>query len=201
MSKEEKQTVENVETNDEHIETDNTEQEKQTEKKEPELKYSDDDVDQIIDKKFAKWQKQQEEKINELKEAQKLEKMNETEKDKYTIEKLEKEIADYKKKENLSAMAKVAKNMLLDEGIKATDSIIDRLISEDAETTKESVSAFAELYKKSVEEGIQEALKGKSFDVKTTSTKNSSVTRKEILGIKDPVKRRELIEANRELFL
>lgn len=201
MSKEEKQTVENVETNDEHIETDNTEQEKQTEKKEPELKYSDDDVDQIIDKKFAKWQKQQEEKINELKEAQKLEKMNETEKDKYTIEKLEKEIADYKKKENLSAMAKVAKNMLLDEGIKATDSIIDRLISEDAETTKESVSAFAELYKKSVEEGIQEALKGKSFDVKTTSTKNSSVTKKEILGIKDPVKRRELIEANRELFL
>lgn len=171
------------------------------EEKQSKYKYTDEDVDQIVQEKKAKWQKQQEDRIAKLEEAAKLEKMNETEKDKYTIEKLEKEIADYKRKENLSAMAKVAKNMLLDEGIKASDPIIDRLISEDAESTKESVSAFAELYKKSVEEGIQEALKGKSFDVKTTSTKGNSVTRKEILGIKDPVKRRELIEANRELFL
>ena len=178
-----------------------TNKEPEQEEKQSKYKYTDEDVDQIVQDKKAKWQKQQEDRIAKLEEAAKLEKMNETEKDKYTIEKLEKEIADYKKKENLSAMAKVAKNMLLDEGIKATDLIIDRLISEDAETTKESVSAFAELYKKNVEEGIQEALKGKSFDVKTTSTKNSSVTKKEILGIKDPVRRRELIEANRELFL
>lgn len=178
-----------------------TNKEPKQEEKQSKYKYTDEDVDQIVQEKKAKWQKQQEDRIAKLEEAAKLEKMNETEKDKYTIEKLEKEIADYKRKENLSAMAKVAKNMLLDEGIKATDPIIDRLISEDAETTKESVSAFAELYKKSVEEGIQEALKGKSFDVKTTSTKNSSVTKKEILGIKDPVRRRELIEANQELFL
>ena len=178
-----------------------TNQEPKQEEKQSKYKYTDEDVDQIVQEKKAKWQKQQEDRIAKLEEAAKLEKMNETEKDKYTIEKLEKEIADYKRKENLSAMAKVAKNMLLDEGIKATDPIIDRLISEDAESTKESVSAFAELYKKSVEEGIQEALKGKSFDVKTTSTKNSSVTKKEILGVKDPVKRRELIKANQELFL
>lgn len=178
-----------------------TNKEPKQEEKQSKYKYTDEDVDQIVQEKKAKWQKQQEDRIAKLEEAAKLEKMNETEKDKYTIEKLEKEIADYKRKENLSAMAKVAKNMLLDEGIKATDPIIDRLISEDAESTKESVSAFAELYKKSVEEGIQEALKGRSFDVKTTSTKNSSVTKKEILGIKDPVKRRELIEANQELFL
>lgn len=177
------------------------EQEPREEEKQSKYKYTDEDVDQIVQEKKAKWQKQQEDRIAKLEEAAKLEKMNETEKDKYTIEKLEKEIADYKKKENLSAMAKVAKNMLLDEGIKTSDPIIDRLISEDAESTKESVSAFAELYKKSVEEGIQEALKGKSFDVKTTSIKGNSVTKKEILGVKDPVKRRELIEANRELFL
>lgn len=178
-----------------------TKEEPKQEEKQSKYKYTDEDVDQIVQEKKAKWQKQQEDRIAKLEEAAKLEKMNETEKDKYTIEKLEKEIADYKRKENLSAMAKVAKNMLLDEGIKASDPIIDRLISEDAESTKESVSAFAELYKKSVEEGIQEALKGKSFDVKTTSTKGNSVTKKEILGVKDPVKRRELIEANRELFL
>lgn len=177
------------------------EQKPREEEKQSKYKYTDEDVDQIVQEKKAKWQKQQEDRIAKLEEAAKLEKMNETEKDKYTIEKLEKEIADYKKKENLSAMAKVAKNMLLDEGIKTSDPIIDRLISEDAESTKESVSAFAELYKKSVEEGIQEALKGKSVDVKTTSTKGNSVTKKEILGVKDPVKRRELIEANRELFL
>lgn len=176
-------------------------QEAKPEEKQAKYKYTDEDVDQIVQEKKAKWQKQQEDRIAKLEEAAKLEKMNETEKDKYTIEKLEKEIADYKRKENLSAMAKVAKNMLLDEGIKAKDSIIEKLISEDAEGTKQRVGDFAELFKSAVEDGVQEALKGKSFSVKATSTKNNSVTKKEILGVKDPVRRRELIEANQELFL
>ena len=37
--------------------------------KEPELKYTDEDVDRIISEKFAKWQKKQEAKLTE---AQKL---------------------------------------------------------------------------------------------------------------------------------
>lgn len=200
MSKEEKQTVENVETNDEHIETDNTEQEKQTEKKEPELKYSDDDVDEIIDKKFAKWQKQQEEKINELKEAQKLEKMNEDEKADYTIKKLQKELEGYKKRENQSAMAKVAQSMLVEEGFNISDDLVSNLITDEAESTKDNVKDFTKLLKEAVEKEVNERLKGKSPKVKTTRTKTAKATKGEILGIKDPVKRQEAIANNLDLF-
>lgn len=200
MSKEEKQTVENVETNDEHIETDNTEQEKQTEKKEPELKYSDDDVDEIIDKKFAKWQKQQEEKINELKEAQKLEKMNEDEKADYTIKKLQKELEGYKQRENQSAMAKVAQSMLVEEGFNISDDLVSNLITDEAESTKDNVKDFTKLLKEAVEKEVNERLKGKSPTVKTTRTKTAKATKNEILGIKDPVKRQEAIANNLDLF-
>lgn len=200
MSKEEKQTVENVETNDEHIETDNTEQEKQTEKKEPELKYSDDDVDEIIDKKFAKWQKQQEEKINELKEAQKLEKMNEDEKADYTIKKLQKELEGYKQRENQSAMAKVAQSMLVEEGFNISDDLVSNLITDEAESTKDNVKDFTKLLKEAVEKEVNERLKGKSPKVKTTRTKTAKATKGEILGIKDPVKRQEAIANNLDLF-
>lgn len=200
MSKEEKQTVENVETNDERIETDNTEQEKQTEKKEPELKYSDDDVDEIIDKKFAKWQKQQEEKINELKEAQKLEKMNEDEKADYKIKKLQKELEGYKKRENQSAMAKVAQSMLVEEGFNISDDLVSNLITDEAESTKDNVKDFTKLLKEAVEKEVNERLKGKSPKVKTTRTKTAKATKSEILGIKDPVKRQEAIANNLDLF-
>ena len=200
MSEEEKQTVENVETNDEHIETDNTEQEKQTEKKEPELKYSDDDVDEIIDKKFAKWQKQQEEKINELKEARKLEKMNEDEKADYTIKKLQKELEGYKKRENQSAMAKVAQSMLVEEGFNISDDLVSNLITDEAESTKDNVKDFTKLLKEAVEKEVNERLKGKSPKVKTTRTKTAKATKSEILGIKDPVKRQEAIANNLDLF-
>lgn len=200
MSKEEKQTVENVETNDEHIETDNTEQEKQTEKKEPELKYSDKDVDEIIDKKFAKWQKQQEEKINELKEAQKLEKMNEDEKADYKIKKLQKELEGYKKRENQSAMAKVAQSMLVEEGFNISDDLVSNLITDEAESTKDNVKDFTKLLKEAVEKEVNERLKGKSPKVKTTRTKTAKATKNEILGIKDPVKRQEAIANNLDLF-
>lgn len=200
MSKEEKQTVENVETNDEHIETDNTEQEKQTEKKEPELKYSDDDVDKIVDKKYAKWQKQQEEKINELKEAQKLEKMNEDEKADYTIKKLQKELEGYKQRENQSAMAKVAQSMLVEEGFNISDDLVSNLITDEAESTKENVKDFTKLLKEAVEKEVNERLKGKSPKVKTTRTKTAKATKSEILGIKDPVKRQEAIANNLDLF-
>ena len=51
----------------------------------PELKYSDEDLDRIVNQKFAKWQKQKE---AELEEAQKTAKMTAAEKEKHEMEKL-----------------------------------------------------------------------------------------------------------------
>lgn len=174
--------------------------EKKAENKEPEKKYSDEQLDEIIKEKKAKWQKQQEEKIKEIEEARKLEKMNEDEKLKYELDKYKKELEEYKQRENQSAMAKVAKNMLVEEGFNISDDLINNLITDEAETTKENVNDFAGMLKDLVEKEVNERLKGKSPEVKKTGVKSSQGQRSEILGIKDAVKRREAMLNHPELF-
>ena len=175
-------------------------EEKQDKNKEPEKKYSDEQVDEIIKEKKAKWQKQQDEKIKELEEARKLEKMNEDEKLKYELDKYKKELEEYKQRENQSAMAKVAKNMLVEEGFNISDDLVNNLITDEAESTKENVKDFAGMLKDLVEKEVNERLKGKSPEVKKTGVKSSQGQRSEILGIKDAVKRREAMLNHPELF-
>lgn len=194
MADENKNQVE--ETTEEIEET----KEKKVENKEPEKKYSDEQVDEIIKEKKAKWQKQQDEKIKELEEARKLEKMNEDEKLQYKLKKYEEEIAAYREKENQSAMAKVAKNMLIEEGFNISDDLVNNLITDEAETTKENVKDFADMLKGLVEKEVNERLKGKSPEVKKTGVKSIQGQRSEILGIKDAVKRREAMLNHPELF-
>lgn len=194
MADENKNQVE--ETTEEIEET----KEKKAENKEPEKKYSDEQVDEIIKEKKAKWQKQQDEKIRELEEARKLEKMNEDEKLKYELDKYKKELEEYKQRENQSAMAKVAKNMLVEEGFNISDDLVNNLITDEAETTKENVKDFSDMLKDLVEKEVNERLKGKSPEVKKTGVKSSQGQRSEILGIKDAVKRREAMLNHPELF-
>ena len=194
MADENKNQVE--ETTEEIEET----KEKKAESKEPEKKYSDEQVDEIIKEKKAKWQKQQDEKIRELEEARKLEKMNEDEKLKYELDKYKKELEEYKQRENQSAMAKVAKNMLIEEGFNISDDLVNNLITDEAESTKENVKDFSDMLKDLVEKEVNERLKGKSPEVKKTGVKSSLSQRSEILGIKDAVKRREAMLNHPELF-
>lgn len=194
MADENKNQVE--ETTEEIEET----KEKKAENKEPEKKYSDEQVDEIIKEKKAKWQKQQDEKIKELEEARKLEKMNEDEKLKYELDKYKRELEEYKQRENQSAMAKVAKNMLIEQGFNISDDLVNNLITDEAESTKENVKDFAGMLKDLVEKEVNERLKGKSPEVKKTGVKSSQSQRSEILGIKDAVKRREAMLNHPELF-
>lgn len=194
MADENKNQVE--ETTEEIEET----KEKKVENKEPEKKYSDEQVDEIIKEKKAKWQKQQDEKIKELEEARRLEKMNEDEKLKYELDKYKRELEEYKQRETQSAMAKVAKNMLVEEGFNISDDLVNNLITDEAESTKENVKGFAGMLKDLVEKEVNERLKGKSPEVKKTGVKSSQSQRSEILGIKDAVKRREAMLNHPELF-
>ena len=194
MADENKNQVE--ETTEEIQET----KEKKVENKEPEKKYSDEQVDEIIKEKKAKWQKQQDEKIKELEEARRLEKMNEDEKLKYELDKYKRELEEYKQRETQSAMAKVAKNMLVEEGFNISDDLVNNLITDEAESTKENVKGFAGMLKDLVEKEVNERLKGKSPEVKKTGVKSSQSQRSEILGIKDAVKRREAMLNHPELF-
>lgn len=104
-----------------------------------ELKYTDKDVNRIVDKKFAKWQKDQEAK---LLEAEKLNKMNAAEKEAHEKQKLLDEIESYKAKENLQEMRNEAQNMLTEADLVPSVAVLDLVVRDTAEATQASVKAL-----------------------------------------------------------
>lgn len=151
-------------------------------KDQEEKKYTDKDVDEIIQRKLAKWEK---DKAKAVSEAEKLAKMNEEEKNNYERQKLKDRLAELERKETLHEMAKTARSILADKGIQVEENLISRLITEDAETTKESVEAFSGLFTEAVDKAVTEKLKGKTPKRMESKVKsgwdlvNAKYTRKE----------------------
>lgn len=109
---------------------------------EPDKKYSDEDVNKIIDAKFAKWKVEQQ---KEQDEAKKLAEMDDKEKKDYEKQKLQEEIDNLKREKTLAEMAKTATSMLADKGIQASEGILSFVVKDSAEGTSESVKAFVDL--------------------------------------------------------
>ena len=186
-------------------ETSATTQEKTTTETEPapvatvkdtgEKKYSDEDVNKILDKKFAEWQKKQQKKVHE---AEKLATMNATQKAEYERDKLQKELDEYKKQASLAEMSKTARKMLADSGISVPDELLTMLVTTDAEATKNAVDGFSKVFTEAVESAVKERLKGNP--PKSGGGGTTSMTKAEILAIKDQELRQKKMLENKHLF-
>ncbi len=161
----------------------------------PEKKYSDDDVDKILNKKFAEWEKK---KQKEVDEAKKLADMNAKEKAEYERDKLQKELDALREKDSLSEMTKTARKMLSDEGVSVSDEVLSMVVSTDAEKTKAAVDAFAKAFNGAVEAAVKEKLKGNP--PKKGTGGGAPMTKEQILAIKDNEARQKAMLENRELF-
>lgn len=160
-----------------------------------EKKYSDADLDKIINKKFAQWQ---EKKQKEVDEAQKLATMNATQKAEYERDQLKKELDEYKRKDSLAEMTKTARKMLTDEGITVSDELLAMLVTTDATKTKAAVDGFKAAYKEAVEAAVKERLKGEPPKKGTGGA--TSMTKEAIMAIKDPELRQQKMLENKHLF-
>ncbi len=161
-----------------------------------EKKYSDKDLDEIIGKKFAKWQKDQEKKVDE---AKKFAAMNEQQKAEYERDQLQKQLDEYKRKDTLSEMTKTARKMLTDAGISASDEILTILVTTDAAKTKTAVDSYTKAFKEAVENAVKERLKGNP-PTKGTGGGTATMTKAEIMAIKDPELRQQKMLENKHLF-
>lgn len=161
----------------------------------PEKKYSDDDVDKILNKKFAEWEKK---KQKEVDEAKKLADMNAKEKAEYERDKLQKELDALREKDSLSEMTKTARKMLSDEGVSVSDDLLSMVVSTDAEKTKAAVDAFAKAFNGAVEAAVKEKLRGNP--PKKGTGGGAPMTKEQILAIKDNEARQKAMLENRELF-
>ena len=129
-------------------------------------------------------------------EAEKLAQMTGEEKEKYRADKAEKELADLRRQMALGDMAKTARKMLSDEQIAIPDEIIMNLVCDDAEKTKSAVEAFAKSFKEAVQTAVKEALRGNPPKRGTGGT----LTKEQILAVKDRTERQKLINENMNLF-
>lgn len=173
--------------------TEDEEQSTEPKGKGNEAKYTDDDVDKILNKKFAEWEKKQQKKTSE---AERLGKMTAEEKASERIKALEDKLAEAERKEARAAMTKEARAILHAANINVSDELLANLVSDDAESTQASVKSFISLFKAEVEKGIKEAYKGETPKKGGTS----SLTAEQIMKITNRSERQRLINENMHLF-
>ena len=173
--------------------TTQTESKQDNNKQQP--KYTDADVDEIVSKRLAKWEKQQAAKVEE---AAKLAEMNAQQKAEYERDKVQKELDEYKRRDTVNAMVAESRRQLSEQGIAVSDDILARLVGETAEETKASVDAFSTAFTAAVEDAVKKQLAGKA---PAAGVATKTMTKEEILAIKDPIARQAAIRDNIGLFV
>lgn len=158
-----------------------------------EKKYSDADLDAIIEKKFAKWQKQQAKKVSE---AEKLASRNAEKKSEDRIKDLETKVSEYEQERTHTQMMTQARAILHEEHINISDTLLGSLITDDADSTADNIKEFVSVFRSEVSKAVKEQLKGSA--PKTGGT--SKITKEEIMKVSNPLERQKLIRENIELF-
>lgn len=189
-------TQTSTETAPEGTETTSKENSKADDKKtESQAKYTDEDVNKIIDKKFAEWQKKQQKEVDE---AKKLAEMNATQKAEYERDQLKKKLEELERQASLGEMTKTARKMLSESNINIPDELLSMMVTTDAEETKLAVDGFAKAFKEAVESEVKERLKGEP--PKRSSGSSQSMTKEQIMAIKDHELRQKKMLEHKELF-
>ena len=189
-------TQTSTETTPEGTETTSKENSKADDKKtESQAKYTDEDVNKIIDKKFAEWQKKQQKEVDE---AKKLAEMNATQKAEYERDQLKKKLEELERQASLGEMTKTARKMLSESNINIPDELLSMMVTTDAEETKLAVDGFAKAFKEAVESAVKERLKGEP--PKRSSGSSQSMTKEQIMAIKDHELRQKKMLEHKELF-
>lgn len=115
-------------------------------------KYTVEEVNNLIKRKKAEWEKTRQKEDDE---AKKLSKMNAQEKAEYKQQQLEKRIQELEDEKTLSAMRDEARKQLSEKGINISDELLTFMVSKDAKETKEAVDSFAELFNAAVNEVVK----------------------------------------------
>lgn len=111
-----------------------------------EKKYTDKDVDAIVNKRFAKWKTEQEQAVKSAKEeAEKLAKMNAEQKQNYEIEKLQKENEKLKQEAAKVELSRSATGILAEKGIEATQDLLDFVVGNDADDTNAKIDKLVKI--------------------------------------------------------
>lgn len=149
-----------------------------------EKKYSDKEVDDIVKKKYAKWQSDKEKELKAQqeaaeaarKEAEKLAKMNAEQKQQYEMEKITKQNQELQAKLERIELAKEASNILKENNIEANDEILEFVVADNAENTKANIDKFVKI----IEAQVQKAEVARATGTTPRTITNNGNTLSEI---------------------
>lgn len=159
-------------------------------------KYSDDEVDRIIARKRAEWEKQQKKAQKEAQEAERLKNMTAQEKQEAQLKALQDELAGYKRERTLGEMSRVARSMLADQDITINEELLANLVTEDADTTKTNVENFAKMFKAAVQKEVAAKLRHEP----PKKGSGAKLTKEDILKVQNRAERQKLIKEHMSLF-
>lgn len=161
---------------------------------ESEKKYTDEDLDALIEKKFSKWKKAEEKRVSE---AARLAEMNAQQRAEYERDQYKQEIEQLRAESERRKMETTAIEMLGEHGVNVSQKLVSGLVSTDAATTKENISLFAEAFNEAVESAVNDRIKSappKKFGG------GSALTKEEIFKIENKSERQRAIAENIHLF-
>lgn len=191
-------------------ESDEDEKDKGTETDVP--KYTDKEVDELFNKKFAKVKKQFEDEFEQKlqdfqaqkAEAEKLQAMNteekiafQTEQLKKKAEELEAQNAKLQKQIDFNEMSKEASRMLIEKKLVPTEELLKLLVRGTAEETLQAVTLYVSSVGDHVKEQVKDALTGTP---PTASVSKSTVVNPFSKDTFNLTKQAELLKTNPELY-
>lgn len=165
---------------------------------EPEKKYTDADIDKIVKDRLARERKAAEKKARQQAEAEKLKNMTAAEKRDAEFEQMKKELAELKAEKQNADMLSTASDILKDAGINVSSKLVGHLIAETADETKANVDEFVKLYNEAVNKGVKAAMKANGSNPKKSGA--STLTKEDIMKVKNSSERQKLIKENMHLF-
>lgn len=156
----------------------------------PEAKYTDEDVNRIVQERLARAQKKSD-------EAKRLASMTAEEKAQAEIEELKKQISALTKADTESKMSASARARLSEKGITVSDELVTMLVTDNADSTAANVDKFAELFNAAVQDALKKQFKGTT---PKTGGAAGKLTKEDIMKVQNRAERQRLINDNLELF-
>ncbi|WP_241542256.1 DUF4355 domain-containing protein, partial [Staphylococcus pseudintermedius] len=139
---------------DENVETEPTQEVEEL--SESQMKLVNERVNEEMARRTKEMRQQIQDELNEKqKEADKLRKMNAEQKHQYELEKAEKERDDYKQQLESYKMRQEAMTMFSEANMQAPDSLLNMVVQDTAEATKEAVDSFVSMVNQEVQRQLE----------------------------------------------
>lgn len=158
--------------------------------------FTQQEVDEIVKSRIEREIKKLTAKAQEPK---KLTEINEIETLKNELQETQKALQELTTQHIKTELRAKASDILNSNGIKPNDKMLDILVSDNAETTHDNIKAFTDLLKTQAVDIVKVQMKG-STPVSTTANVTKTVTKAEIMAIKDVNERQKMIAENLHLF-